>query len=269
MKELTKAIETATASIKVIEAATAPIRAIGEQTEMLFQILNKQNTFWASLSTSLPVVTYAQELSNILANLATPLPVIYNADGFINKIIADKEAAENNYYHNFVVNDYEQELTTERAEKEKMQRRVYELEITLREILKVKYVEPKATKTAILSLKPNLTPTQITRLSELTTGIFQATIKQWCNLFSENIQEFTEPIELTSSYLTDVRLFFEKLLQKRYIETNKYPSILYRSKAFSRNNDIITAKQINATKSNSNYPYIGNYDEINDIIERL
>lgn len=202
----------------------------------------------------------------------------------IEAIINDKKECENNIWH--LLTEEELQETTEKLqvitkEFEKINTKYENLEEkyrTLKEeigLAMLEYQEKKAnktisTKTTIQTLKPNITIKQIEKIALDLSFIFQSSINQWEDLFSNNIPIFEKPIVLKSKTLSDIAILFHWLKEYEFIENNNYPSILERCKVFTFHGEIITARQITKPKENTNFPDIGeNYIKISEIVEFL
>lgn len=195
----------------------------------------------------------------------------------IEAIINEKKECENNIWH--LLTEEELQKTTKEFEKIKKEKENLEekYKILKEEIglAMLEYQEKKAnkaisTKTTIQTLKPNITIKQIEKIASDLSFIFQSSVNQWEDLFSNNIPIFEKSIVLKSKTLSDIAILFHWLKEYEFIENNNYPSILERCKVFTFHGEIITARQITKPKENTNFPDIGeNYIKISEVVESL
>lgn len=190
-----------------------------------------------------------------------------------NDIETAKTEAENNFWHNLTVEEYEfnkekdkQQIEKLETEKSEMQNRLKELEITLANMVRLSNnTKPKQPKTEPKNLKPNITQSQIAKLYEALKEVFEATPEQWRALFSDTEIQLFKPIEAKA--VSDIGVLLHYLKERNLIEAIKYPSIIERTKAFAINGIPITSKKINDLKANMNFPTIGkNYSKISKAV---
>lgn len=214
---------------------------------------------------------YGLELQSIVEKFNNPiLPSFNNIQELANEFIEEKQKAENNYYHNLVVEEYTQENEQYKQRNVELEQQVKDLEATLRTLYNIVPQPAKEQKyTSPLSLKPNITPSQIVYLHESLKNIFEATLEQWKSLFSEKEINLLEPIKGQAP--ADIAILLHYLKENELIEVSKYPSIIERTKAFSIDGKTVSAKQINKVKNeNFNFPNIGkHYIKIQSVIESL
>lgn len=222
---------------------------------------------------------YGLELQSIIEKFNNPvLSSFNNIQELANEFIEEKQKAESNLYHKLTVEEHEaekQQYTQQNAELEQrnieLEQQIKRLEIATQELacLIAKSVpqQKREQSNKNTSIKNKLTPSQIIRLSNELANIFVATLEQWQSLFSENI-ELKAPI-IVRGFKSDVKVLFHYLQLKDLVETSKYPSKLEKTKAFSFENEIMTAKKINATTGSDNFPNMGNYIKIQSVIENL
>lgn len=251
---------------KELQERLSPSFGLLETTKKVKSIV--PSIYIQSIATS-PIYQYATEMQAIINRfIVTDLSIYNNITEVANDFLEEKQKAEDNYYHRFVVEENEIEIDSIKREKTELEQKVKELEITLKTMFALMpQNKDKAKSNTVLNLKPNLTANQIVKLQAELKDIFEGSIEQWRSLFSEDIKLDT-PIKV-NGYKSDVRVLFHFLKEKDLIETQKYPSILEKSKAFIYDGEILTAKQINAPKENFNYPNIGNYVKIHSIIEYI
>jgi hypothetical protein len=183
-----------------------------------------------------------------------------------------KTEAENNFWYNLTVEEYDFEKEKDKEKITELEQKVIELEKTIEAyqlVISEQQPQPKAQKTLSQTLRPNITQSQIARLYEYMKGIFEATPEQWRALFSETEIQLSKPIKARA--VADIVVLFHHLREREFVETSKYPSVLERAKAFLINDKIVTAKMINKPKSeNYNFPLIGkNYDNISKAVASL
>lgn len=220
----------------------------------------------------MPLIEYHKRLNMIVDKITTIQKPIQETIEFYQRISKEIEDAENNYLYRLA----NEEITHERDKTAKLEQRNIDLERDILEYEKVIMgvriaqckINNKHTKEPIMSLKPNITLSQIVKLHEALHTLFDATIDQWRNLFSENITEFTTPI-VVSKYASDVRVLFYYLKEERLITVDNYPSIIEKSKAFSRNSKPLTAKQLHKPTEYSCYPDVGSYVVIAEAVRAL
>lgn len=231
------------------------------------------NKFASAATYQSPLFEYGLSLERILNNIATIPEPFKQINEFAQRVSNEVEEAENNYIYNLALEELEYEtkrgaeLTQQSAE---LEQRIKELEISLKTILTFKdTTRNKQQATKILTLKPLITFSQIVKLHETSQELFEATLEQWCNLFSEEIKEFEVPITVVSQYVSDVRVLFDYLKKRELIDVIRYSSILAKAKVFCFNDKIITAKQLNKPTEYNCYPHIGNYELIDNIVTAL
>ncbi len=145
------------------------------------------------------------------------------------------------------------------------------LKLVQRVIKELKQPQP-LNSTKKLSLNPNFDDPQgqIKTIHENSTDLFDATLEQWQNLFSENIQVFTKPIPLKESItIMDLRLFLDTLHSKGLIKNKRFNKLLENINAFSINGNTIKAKSYADAIQNQNYPNTTNRNKIDEIFTSL
>lgn len=205
-----------------------------------------------------PLFEYAKRLKNIQEHFTQP-DIIKTFDTFADysdKIRKSKTEAEDNYWHNITIEEYESEISNYKDENTAQKEKIHELETTLKTLLGL-LPQPTAKRTTkpARTLKPNITQSQLAQLYEELKDIFQATTDQWRALFSEDNIQMPAPIKANA--ISDVGLLLHHLKENNLIETTRYPSIIERSGAFIKDDEIVKAKQITDLKSNMNFPTIG------------
>lgn len=277
LKDITDLIDNINAPARKIRKAVEvnnPLSEFVKWQQDLLPIVPSVPAIPANMQT--PLALYFRELQAIHIRITSTQATADN----INQICRDfenaKTEAENNYYHRLYVEEKEQEIKAKNKEIDaanvrnaELDARVYELETTLRTMYSLNTPVSIPRKKAALSLKPCITPSQIVRLYEATQWLFTSTLDQWRNLFSENIQVFDIPIAVTSKFKSDVRVLFHYLQKKSLIDTLNYPSILEKIGAFSYEGKIITARQLHKPTEYDNYPKIGNYIDIEEIVDSI
>ena len=274
---------------KLIDNITAPARKIHGNIKVKTQLpdfIKWQQTLLPfsniptveipGINNKTPLALYYTEMQSIATRILSIQEPFDNIDRICREFEDAKAEAENNYYHRLYVEEKEQEIKAKNKEvnaanarNAELDARVYELETTLRTMYSLNAPVSIPRKKAALSLKPCITPSQIVRLYEATQWLFTSTSDQWRNLFSENIQVFDIPIAVTSKFKSDVRVLFHYLQEKGLIDTLNYPSILEKIGAFSYEGKIITARQLHKPKEYDNYPKIGNYIDIKEIVDSI
>lgn len=232
-KNLTDILKSVTATQNKLDQISRPMKQIEDlmrsvvpfgDNRLFDKMIDQQNILKALLPNPITLPpcsalgTYANELQSIAANFTKQNYTFDNINKSLDKLIEDKETAENNYYHNFVVEDYERELDLKNKELAEQIEKTKDFETALRVMERLKPRPYKANAPNKLTLTSNLTATQITKLYKDTQGIFEATLDQWVNLFSEDIKEFEKPIKLTSANLADVSILFRFLRRLFTIE---------------------------------------------------
>ncbi|MCV6629187.1 MAG: hypothetical protein OIF50_04935 [Flavobacteriaceae bacterium] len=128
------------------------------------------------------------------------------------------------------------------------------------------------TKPKAITLSPNFDDFdgQTKEIYNLTTSLFSASLEQWQNLFSNNIQVFKAPIELKSNTtISDLRLFLDTLYSKRLIKKQRFNKVLENVKAFSYEGKVLVADQYKNAKQIENYPHTKNYIKVSEIFTAL
>lgn len=165
-----------------------------------------------------------------------------------------------------IYNNYKREYT---EQLEKIENRLCELKEQNSKPQQL--TDTKQQKTS-LSLKPNFDDInwQIEIIIKETQKIFTSNTEQWTNLFSENIQPFSNPIELKEkTTISDLRLFLDSLNNFGLIKTSKFNSIIEKSKAFIFEGTIITALQLKHARQLQNYPNTLNSTTIQNVFKEL
>lgn len=112
------------------------------------------------------------------------------------------------------------------------------------------------TEIKVLTLKPKFTDLnyQIKQLQKSTQPLFNSTVQQWENLFSNEIKPFEPPIELKkSTKLVTLREFINMLIECNLISKRGALTTIAKAKAFIYDNRIVTFNQLNdASKTISN-----------------
>lgn len=148
--------------------------------------------------------------------------------------------------------------------------RIWEVSYLEKQILKLQSPLKKPKK--VYTLNPNFEHLrgQIEIIFEYSKPLFNASLSQWQNLFSDNIQPFENPIELKSEItLMDLRLFLDKLNQHGLIKNGRFNSLLQKINAFSFNGSTVQANQYADARKNEMYPYTKNAPKIDEIFEAL
>jgi hypothetical protein len=226
-----------------------------------------------------PLYEYGLQLQKIQIRFTTPEIVksFQSMQDLANNISEAKAEAENNFWHNITVEDYEFEKEKDKEKNTKLKQQIIELErsnnnylITIKTLSRLVSTQPKAQTKKELSrtLHPNITQSQIARLCENLKGIFEATPEQWRALFSETEIKLSKPIKAFAP--SDIGILLYHLKERNLIENTKYPSVIERTKAFSINGIPIISKQINDLKTNMNFPTIGkNYSKISKAVASM
>lgn len=278
-KDVTELIDNITAparKIRKILGINNPIYEFRERQQALLRTINTPTIKIPGISDTTPLALYFTEMQAIAARIASVQATTDNINQLCREFENEKTAAENNYYHRLYVEEKEREIeakTKDLAEANRheaeLAAQVHDLEIALRVVTNLKQSDTKPHKKAMLSLKPCMTPSQIVRIYEATKWLFTSTLDQWRNLFSEDIQVFETPINLISAYKSDIRVLFHYLKKYNLIDQSTYPSILAKTKAFSYKGVLITASQLHKPIEYNNFPDVGNYVKIQDIIKAL
>jgi hypothetical protein len=221
-----------------------------------------------------PLYEYGLGLQAIQIKYTTPEIVksFQSMQDLATEIHNAKTEAENNFWYNLTVEEYEFEKEKDKDKITELEQKIIEQEkiITAYQlIVSVQQPQHKAQKTLSQTLRPNITQSQIARLYDYLKGIFEATPEQWRALFHETEIQLSEPIK--AGTVADIVVLFHYLREREFVETSKYPSVLERAKAFLINDKIVTAKMINKPKAeNYNFPLIGkNYDSISKAVASL
>lgn len=278
-KDVTELIDNITAparKIRKIIGINNPIYEFRERQQALLRTINTPTIKIPGISDTTPLALYFTEMQAIAARIASVQATTDNINQLCREFENEKTAAENNYYHRLYVEEKEREIEAKTKDLAEANRReaelaaqVHDLEIALRVVTNLKQSNTKPHKKAMLSLKPCMTPSQIVRIYEATKWLFTSTLDQWRNLFSEDIQVFETPINLISAYKSDIRVLFHYLKEYNLIDQSIYPSILAKTKAFSYKGVLITASQLHKPIEYNNFPDVGNYVKIQDIIKAL
>lgn len=278
-KDVTELIDNITAparKIRKIIGINNPIYEFRERQQALLRTINTPAIKIPGISDTTPLALYFTEMQAIAARIASVQATTDNINQLCREFENEKTAAENNYYHRLYVEEKEREIeakTKDLAEANRheaeLAAQVHDLEIALRVVTNLKQSNTKPHKKEMLSLKPCMTPSQIVRIYEATKWLFTSTLDQWRNLFSEDIQVFETPINLISAYKSDIRVLFHYLKEYNLIDQSIYPSILAKTKAFSYKGVLITASQLHKPIEYNNFPDVGNYVKIQDIIKAL
>ena len=165
-----------------------------------------------------------------------------------------------------IYNNYKREYT---EQLEKIENRLHELKEQNSKPQQFNDIKPQISG---LSLKPNFDDInwQIEIIIKETQKIFTSNTEQWTNLFSENIQPLSNPIELKDkTTISDLRLFLDSLNNCGLIKTSKFNSIIEKSKAFIFEGTIITALQLKHAKQQQNYPNTLNSATIQNVFKEL
>jgi len=123
-----------------------------------------------------------------------------------------------------------------------------------------------------LSLNPNFDDpqAQIKTIHENSKTLFNATLEQWQNLFSENIQPFDKPIELAKGISkADLRVFIDDLKYHGFIRTGSFLKVLQQVNAFSINGKTLTAHDYKTANNGKNYPNTRNCDKVKEVFKAL
>ena len=135
-------------------------------------------------------------------------------------------------------------------------------------------VEPEI-KAEIQKTKKTLNPNfddidyQIEIIIKKTEQIFTSEKTQWKNLFSDDIKEFTKPIELKDkATIADLRLFLDSLKNNDLIKKRSFNKIIEESKAFIFDGNLITANNLKHA-TGGNYPNTANSNIIKETFKSL
>ena len=110
---------------------------------------------------------------------------------------------------------------------------------------------------------------QIEIIIKKTEQIFTSEKTQWKNLFSDDIKEFTKPIELKDkATIADLRLFLDSLKNNDLIKKRSFNKIIEESKAFIFDGNLITANNLKHA-TGGNYPNTANSNIIKETFKSL
>jgi hypothetical protein len=194
-------------------------------------------------------------------------------------LIEEKEKVEATVWYQLTIEEYERKLTQCSAESSVDKERIRLLEKSLADLNEAKQlikqvsdkfssIDKESPKT--VSLRPNITPSQIIRLHTSFEWLFDATLEQWRNVLGENIVQPETSIKLKSRFIADLTIFFHYLHECGLIEMRTYAAICGSLCLFSHQGKPLTTKQIHKPKENPNWPNIGgNYVKIRDGIGKL
>jgi hypothetical protein len=265
-------LEQITASTKIFDSLR-----VNHWTETIFKINNiipKIDFPKWDFQQYKPLYEYGLGLQEIQIRFTAPEIVksFQSMQDLATEIHNAKSEVENNFWHNLTVEEYEFETEKDKEKITELEQKIIEQEKIIAAyqlIVSVQQPQSKAQKPLSQTLRPNITQSQIARLYEYLKGIFEATPEQWRALFSETEIQLAKPIKAVA--VADIVVLFHHLREREFVETSKYPSVLERTKAFSINDKIVTAKMINKPKAeNYNFPLIGkNYDNINKAVSSL
>ncbi|SIQ74099.1 hypothetical protein [Maribacter ulvicola] len=147
---------------------------------------------------------------------------------------------------------------------------IWEISYLEKEITRLQSPNKKTNHT--LSLNPNFEDRnwQISTIFESSKPLFNSTIEQWENLFSDNIVLFDKPIELKKGISkADLRCFIDELKHFGLIRTGSFLKTLQNVNAFSINGKILTAYDYKTANNGKNYPNTRNRNKILDVFSAL
>jgi hypothetical protein len=194
----------------------------------------------------------------------------------------DKKAVEDNVYHLLTVDELEiKNKKIEQLENEKKVLEDYKTMLLEKVAIDTNFIDNYLKKVLLksqkkklkkLTLNPNFDDFkyQVKTIHENTQTLFNSTLLQWENLFSNEIKVFIKPIELKEKInLSDLRLFLDKLKITGLVKNGRFGKMLEDVKAFSYNGNIITANQYKDAKQLNNYPNTLNSNKVRHIFKEL
>lgn len=111
---------------------------------------------------------------------------------------------------------------------------------------------------------------QVKVIAETSTPLFNATLDQWKNLFSDEIKPFKKPIELKQeTTFSDLRSFMDAFKTQKLIRNGKFNSLLEGVNAFSKDGQTVTAQNLKDAYQTAKRSYSINQGKINDILKAL
>lgn len=138
--------------------------------------------------------------------------------------------------------------------------RIWEISYLEKEALKVK--DATISNSPKYTLNPNFDDLeeQIKVIHENTTGLFNASIEQWKNLFSNDIKPFKNPIELKPKITyEDLHFFLAELHRVQLFRKSQFGIVIEKTKAFA-SKKIITSQGLSdahrKAKSGAKHSYI-------------
>jgi hypothetical protein len=137
------------------------------------------------------------------------------------------------------------------------------------EFIKIEKHSQKASKKQSLNSNFDDIGLQIDIIIKATEEIFISNKEQWTNLFSDDIKEFTKPIELKDkTTIADLRLFLDSLKHNDLIKKSSFNKIIEESKAFLFDGNLITANNLKHA-TGGNYPNTANSHIIKETFKSL
>ncbi|MFV0565755.1 MAG: hypothetical protein ACK5NB_07980 [Flavobacteriaceae bacterium] len=104
----------------------------------------------------------------------------------------------------------------------------------------------------VYTLRPNFDnfDLQIQIIHDNTKDLFNATLDDWKNLFSNDIKQFKKPIELKhKTTLADLQYFLSELNRVELFKISNFGIIIENTKAFFNRNGVITSKKLSDGKN--------------------
>ncbi len=217
-------------------AIQAPIEAIHKTTGLDDHILDSINAIHKA--------TGLDKTNRILDSINAPAEVIKPSLNLYETLVADFEIAEKTMAYQMAVAEYE----AEREENEQLRAQIEQYKTNIAKIQKIVGKPEKTIQSQrqLLSLKAVIYPKEIESLHKHSETTFVATLEQWQNVFSDDIQPMYEnPIELKKGIgIVDLRLFLHWLVLNEIVFNKSYCNICEKVGMFKCNGKLITSKQL-------------------------